>query len=230
MGAEPGTTVTNPPRHPRPEESDPLLAEQSAYYRAIAPTYDKRGIQGTRGDELVMAVDSFRPVGRVLELACGPGTWTRHLLRHADAVTALDGSPEMLTIAARRIPDERVRFVQADIFDWQPADSYDVVFFGFWLSHVPLERFGPFWSLVGDCLKPGGRVLFVDDAYRTDEELVYGDSSQVVRRVLDDGSAYRVVKVPHEPKTLERRLAQLGWAIEVREAAKPFFWGAGGRT
>ncbi|MGI8505500.1 MAG: class I SAM-dependent methyltransferase [Solirubrobacteraceae bacterium] len=213
-----------------PGRPDPLLAEQSAYYRAIAPKYDKRGIQGARGDELVMVLDSFRPVGKVLELACGPGTWTGHLLRHATAVTALDGSPEMLTIASGRIRDERVRFVQTDIFDWQPADRYDVVFFGFWLSHVPLERFASFWSMVGDCLEPEGRVLFLDDAYRTDHELVYGDASQVVRRRLDDGSDYRVVKVPHEPKALERRLAQLGWAIEVREASRPFFWGAGARS
>jgi hypothetical protein len=30
-----------------------------------------------------------------------------------------------------------------------PDRRYDVVFFGFWLSHVPLERFDAFWSMVG---------------------------------------------------------------------------------
>jgi ubiquinone/menaquinone biosynthesis C-methylase UbiE len=39
------------------------------------------------------------------------------LPRHADTVTALDGSPEMLAIASSRVRDERVRFVQADLFD-----------------------------------------------------------------------------------------------------------------
>jgi hypothetical protein len=29
----------------------------------------------------------------VLELACGPGVWTGHLLRHASEVTAVDASP-----------------------------------------------------------------------------------------------------------------------------------------
>ena len=58
----------------------------------------------------------------------------------------------------------RVRFVEADLFAWRPDRRYDAVFFGFWLSHVPLERFDGFWALVADCLAPGGRVCFVDDA------------------------------------------------------------------
>src|SRR6266511_3494592 len=29
------------------------------------------------------------------------------------------------------------RFIRADIFEWVPDRRYDVVFFGFWLSHVP---------------------------------------------------------------------------------------------
>jgi hypothetical protein len=84
---------------------------------------------------------------------------------------------------------------QADLFTWAPDRRYDVVFFGFWLSHVPLERFESFWSLVADCLKADGRVFFVDDAYRTPDELIHGASSSIIRRRLDDGTSYRAVKV-----------------------------------
>jgi hypothetical protein len=51
---------------------------------------------------------------------------------------------------------------------------------GFWLSHVPLERFGAFWSLVDECLAPGGRVFFVDDAHRTPDELIEGAASSTI--------------------------------------------------
>ncbi len=206
---------------------DPLLAEQVAYYRAIAGEYEEQAIPGAWGAELSAALDSFRPAGSVLELACGPGMWTNQLLRHAVDITAVDAAPEMLAIASARVRDERVRFIRADIFDWVPDRRYDVVFFGFWLSHVPPERFESFWSLVADCLKPTGRVFFVDDAHRTAEELVYGESSSLVRRQLHDGTPYRVVKVPHEPKALERRLQQLGWRITITPTSGPFFWGAG---
>lgn len=215
----------------REHDVSALLAEQVAYYRARAPEYELGALPGAWGEEPVAAFEAFAPAGDVLELACGTGVWTAALAGQADAVTALDASPEMLALAASRVPDGRVTFVQADVFEWEADRRYDVVFFGFWLSHVPLERFAEFWSRVDAWLAPGGRVFFVDDAYRTDDELVYGKDSSIVQRRLSDGSAYRVVKVPHRPHELERRLRELGWAITVSAAQRgPFYWGAGGRA
>ncbi len=209
------------------EDPDRLLGEQAAYYRALAADYLDQGLDLPGGDELAEALAAFQPTGSVLELACGPAVWTGQLLRYATAVTAVDASQEMLAIAAARVGDERVRFIQADLFTWKPDRRYDVVFFGFWLSHVPAERFASFWSLVADCLKPAGRVFFADDAYRTPEELIEGPSSSTIRRQVPDGTAYRLVKVPHQPADLERRLRQLGWHIKVTSTAGPFYWGAG---
>ncbi|HUD37409.1 MAG TPA: class I SAM-dependent methyltransferase [Streptosporangiaceae bacterium] len=217
---------------PRSEEEEltRLLAEQSAYYRTLGADYLHQGLDLPGGDELAEALEAFRPAGSVLELACGPGVWTGQLLRHASDVTAVDGSPEMLAIAAARLGAGQLRLVQADLFGWVPDRRYDVVFFGFWLSHVPLERFASFWSLVADCLKDGGRVFFADDAYRTPDELIEGPSSSTIRRRLDDGTPYRIVKVPHHPAELERRLQRLGWSIKVTATAGPFYWGAGSRS
>ena len=210
-------------------EVDHLLEEQIAYYRALAPDYLDQGLDLPGVDELTGALHAFEPAGSVLELACGPGVWTGQLLRYATDVTALDASPEMLALAAARTGTERVRFVQADLFTWKPDRRYDVVFFGFWLSHVPAERFESFWSLVAACLEPAGRVFFADDAYRTPDELVAGSSSSAIRRRLPSGTAYRLVKMPHRPADLEKRLRQLGWDINVSPTAGPFYWGAGRR-
>ena len=147
------------------EELGRLLEEQRAYYRALAADYLDQGLDLPGSEEVTQALDAFQPTGSVLELACGPGMWTGQLLRHASDVTAVDASREMLAIAAARFGDERVRFIQADLFTWTPDRRYDVVFFGFWISHVPAERFASFWSLVADCLKPAGRVFFADGAY-----------------------------------------------------------------
>lgn len=206
-----------------------LLGEQIAYYRALAPDYLDQSLDLPGGD-FTDVLDAFGPTGSVLELACGPGMWTGQLLRYASDVTAVDASPEMIAIAKARVGEERVRFIQADLFTWHPDRRYDVVFIGFWLSHVPAERFDSFWSMVTDCLKPQGRVLFVDDAYRTPAELVEGPSSSTIRRQVPDGTAYRLVKVPHQPEDLERRLRRLGWDIKVTTTAGPFYWGAGRRS
>jgi SAM-dependent methyltransferase len=209
------------------QELEHLLDEQIAYYRALAPDYLDQRLDLPGAGELTEALSAFQPRGSVLELACGPGVWTGQLLRYAADVTAVDASPEMLAIAAARVSPERVRFIQADLFSWRPGRCYDVVFFGFWLSHVPAERFESFWSLLADCLKPRGRVFFADDAYRTPDELVEGPSSSTIRRQIPDGTAYRIVKVPRQPGDLERRIQQLGWDIKVTATAGPFYWGAG---
>jgi hypothetical protein len=137
------------------------------------------------------------------------------------------GSPPSTRRPRWVVGDERVRFVRGDLFSWRPDRRYDGVFFGFWLSHVPLERFAAFWGMVRDALKPGGRVLFVDDAYRTEEELIEGEASSTIRRRLLDGTAFRAVKVPYEPEALEARIRALGWDVTVRSTGGPFYWGAG---
>lgn len=207
---------------------DQLLDEQIAYYRVAAPEYQDHALPYGGGDELSAALDAFHPTGEVLELACGPGLWTRQLVRHADHVTAVDASPEMLALAARDVDGDRVRFVRANIFDWRPDRRYDAVFFGFFLSHVPLERFASFWAMVADCLAPDGRVFFVDDGYRTADELIEGEDSTTIQRRLTDGSTHRIVKVPHQPADLARRLAACGWSVTVTQApGGPFYWGTG---
>lgn len=115
----------------------------------------------------------------------------------------------MLALARERVGDDgRVRFVCTDLFAWRPERRYDLVFFGFWLSHVPLERFAAFWSLVADCLTPPRPGLLCRDAYRTPDELINGEASSIIRRRLNDGTAYRAVNVPHTPIGLERRLVE----------------------
>jgi ubiquinone/menaquinone biosynthesis C-methylase UbiE len=209
---------------------DPLLAEQVAYYRAVAPEYESLSIPGAGGYEVATALDAFAPTGDVLELACGPGMWTERLLRHATSLTAVDAAPEMLARAKARVGEERVRFVQADLFSWRPERRHDVVFFGFWLSHVPRDRFAAFWSFIDDCLQPTGRVFFVDDAFRPPEELIEGESSTTIQRKVGDGSGYRIVKVPYRPAELEHELAALGWQFTVSPTSGPFYWGAGSRA
>lgn len=124
--------------------AESALAEQLAYYRAVANEYEDHAIDVPGQGELLAAIDAFRATGDVLELACGPGAWTERLLRSATTVTAVDASPEMLARARARVGSAPVRFIEADLFTWRPDRRYDSIFFGFWLSHVPEEHFTSF--------------------------------------------------------------------------------------
>jgi ubiquinone/menaquinone biosynthesis C-methylase UbiE len=206
-------------------------AEQLAYYRAVASEYESHTIDVPGRDELLSAIDSFRPTGHVLELACGSGIWTERLLRSATTVTAVDGAPEMLALAQTRVGSvASVQFVEANLFSWKPDRRYDAVFFGFWISHVPEEKFALFWTLVAEALEPGGRVFFFDDNHRAETELIEGADSSVVQRRLNDGTAFRVIKIPYEPAGLEQRLRDLQWNISVIGTSGPFYWGHGSRS
>jgi hypothetical protein len=56
---------------------DHLLAEQRAYYSALAPDYLDQGLDLPGGAELADALDAFQPTGSVLDSSrptCSPGT------------------------------------------------------------------------------------------------------------------------------------------------------------
>ena len=74
----------------------------------------------------------------------------------------------MLALArAAGVADPRVSFCRVDMFEWVPEGRYDAVFFGFWLSTSRSSDSSNSGRWSRDCLAPGGRVLFFDDAYRT---------------------------------------------------------------
>jgi len=162
-------------------------------------------------------IDRVPAGGDVLEIACGTGVWTALLADQATTLTAVDAAPEMIEIARERAPD--ATYVSADILGWRPPRRYDVVFFGFWLSHVPAERFADFWALVGESLVDGGRAVFVDEhVSAAGKEQWLGD--EVVERSLSDGSRHRIVKAYLDPPELTARLADLDWRADV-EALGP---------
>ncbi len=214
-------------------ELEALLADQVAYYRARAPEYDDTAPwQHGAGDEVRAALAAFAPRGEVLEFACGTGAWTADLATQATHVTAVDSAPEMLELAATRVPAGAVTFLRADIFAWRPDRRYDVVFFSAWLSHVPPQRFEAFWALVAESLKPDGRVFFIDElpAVAADEETIPGAVAPTVARPLRSGARHRAVKVFYELDELSARLARLGWAIETRAVDERLFYATGSRA
>lgn len=233
---------------PHPEQRDEL-AEQVAYYRARAGEYDDWFFRRGRYDrgpalnrewfaetaELERRLDEFAPRGHVLELACGTGLFTRCLLHHAAAITAVDAAPEVIALNRERTQDSRVTYVEADIFSWRPTAQFDVVFFSFWLSHVPPERFVAFWELVRASLAPGGRVCFIDSLYApesTAADHVLPDRSHQaedeikVTRRLSDGREFEIFKIYYAPELLERDLAALGWRASVGTTGRLFLYGS----
>ncbi|HVE93920.1 MAG TPA: class I SAM-dependent methyltransferase [Acidimicrobiales bacterium] len=229
------------------DDTDAILAEQVSYYRARAAEYDewwdRQGAYDRSEEEnaaWIAAVHALEawvrghvPVDAdVLEIAAGTGNFTRVIAERAARVTAVDASEETLELNRRKLAnlglDTRAEFVTADAFAWTPPRQFDVVFFSFWISHVPASVAPRFWSLVDTALKPGGRVLFADNLRPWDPNAVYAGERSA--RTLNDGSTWTVVKRYWSPEALASELADMGWSVEV-EVFDPLFIAAhGGRS
>lgn len=221
-----------------------LLQQQIDYYSARAPEYDRwfyRAGRYDRGaafkrqweseaqtvrDQLLNAPRQKR----ILEMAPGTGIWTEQLIKLSDQVTALDASSEMIAINKAKLASQKVKYIQTDLFTWRPQQQYDMVFFGFWLSHVPGEKLSMFLRTVHDALTPGGRLFFVDSqrtdlsSSRTETENLGGELQQ---RVLSDGRRYEIVKIYYDPAQLTATLWESGFEIEVLSTPNHFIYADG---
>jgi SAM-dependent methyltransferase len=129
-------------------EDDELCAKRLAE----AESHPGSPVPGLRAcapgeDELVSAINSYRPTGDVLELACGLGLWTERLQRSAASVTAVDAAPEMRARARTRLGSSAsVRFVEAGPL--RVASGSPVRYRLFWLLDLPRPR-GPVRAVLG---------------------------------------------------------------------------------
>ena len=221
-----------------------LLQHQIEYYSARAPEYDQwfyRQGRYDQGDEFKQQWESEAQTVRnqllnaprrshILEMAPGTGIWTEQLIKLGDQVTALDASPDMIAINQAKLGSDKVTYIQTDLFDWRPQQTYDMVFFGFWLSHVPGNRLSPFLHTIYQALKPGGRLFFIDSqkpeqsaAHQQDAKM----RDDLQTRKVSDGREYEIVKIYYDPPQLTSTLRDHGFDIEVRATPTFFIYADG---
>jgi ubiquinone/menaquinone biosynthesis C-methylase UbiE len=210
-----------------------ILDSQMTYYRKRAQEYDETTGQTediqrafARARELLQ---QYAPCEQILELACGTGTWTRALLPLGRVLTAIDASPEMLSLARQKVGNALVQFQQADLFGWQPTQRYDLVFFANWLSHVPPPRLEAFLGTVARAVHPGGSLVMVDQytPLPEDREIIMRDAVEgaiYANRSLRDGQTFLIVKVFYDLQFIKSLLESLGFVVTVQKLDDIFFF------
>jgi protein-L-isoaspartate O-methyltransferase len=198
-------------------DDEARVRNQIQFYREAAGYYgDAVGPADEAFNDRVLAY--CPPSTHCLELASGSGRWTMPLLARCKRITAVDSSPELHDLSRARIADLRVEYIEADLFEFQPPAKYDLVFAGFWLSHVPPARFPSFWAMVADALAADGRVVMVDDGVRDRRGEVRFEndpSGRGAERRLPDGKVFSIVKAAYASDELEGLLGDLGWTASV---------------
>ena len=202
-----------------------ILNEQIEYYRARAQEYDESIVDAIDllepGKDLLLKLGKF---DSILELACGTGIWTETLLQMGKTITAVDASPEMLAIARQKLRDERIHFQQADLFHWEPAQQYDLVFFANWLSHVPPDALDQFLEKVQRSVRPGGQIAIVDQYLPSDADKQVAQDDIYAKRPVEDGRQFTIVKAFYDLPYLHEKLGQLGFEVSTHKFTDTFFF------
>jgi SAM-dependent methyltransferase len=173
------------------------------YYADRAAEYDEVYRKPERQADLARLKQLLPPLvagKRVLEIAAGTGYWTQVLASTAAQITATDLNAETIAIAAQRDYDPApvaLRTADAYRLDTVPGE-FDLVFCGFWWSHIVRADVPRFLAGVRERTGAGVQLVLVDNRYvpgsnhpisRTGPD---GDTYQ--NRRLADGREYEVLK------------------------------------
>ena len=121
--------------------------------------------------EALLDALALRTTARVVELGCGPGGFTKRIIKRLSAggvVVAVDASAGLLEQARATLAGAgpgRVEFLQADVSKpgaW--IDGADVVIGRAVLHHVPMAEF--LLGRLKATLKPGTRIGFLEPDFR----------------------------------------------------------------
>jgi ubiquinone/menaquinone biosynthesis C-methylase UbiE len=226
-----------------PEGLYSILEEMKDYYDQRASEYPDWSNQKEMDDDgseegspwlddvqvFLHALSKNRVVGSVLEVASGTGILTGELVKNASSVTALDSSQGMIEeCKARMKGNTKVRYVLADFFDWTPDKTYDAVAFSFWISHVPNAKLNEFVSKVSLCLKPKGKVFFVDQQRGAMKRETFSrPGGEVAMRRLDDGRDFKIIKHFYSSKEIEECFLRNQIKVRVTNTPTHFYFGVG---
>jgi len=144
-------------------------------YERFAAFYDVvMDDPGPRAARVNAAIDRYRPEpAGLLELGCGTGSILARLETGA-ALTGLDRSPEMLALAAAKVPGARL--VEGDMADFDLGRRFDVVACVFdSINHLlDVDSWSSLFACVHRHLEDGGLFLFdvntVGELHRLGEE------------------------------------------------------------
>ena len=124
----------------------------------------------------------------LIEIACGTGYWTERIAKTACAITATDINASVIEIAKKKDYHACiVEFMLLDIFEPiinSDQLAQDNLFGGFIWSHIKLSSLPLFLTQIHKLVKPGGKVVMVDNRY-------VPESNRPITHTDQEGNTYQ---------------------------------------
>ena len=201
------------------------------YYRQRAAEYDQVYDKPERQADLARLREILPPLvagKRVLEVAAGTGYWTQYLATTAASVLATDLNAETIAIAAERAyGPAKVSLRTADAYQLAAVPGeFDLVFCGFFWSHIARADISRFLRGVRDRTGPGTGLILLDNRYVPGSNLPIArtgpDGDTYQQRQLSDGRSYEVLKNFPDERQLAADLA--GCAAGLAWTELEYYW------
>jgi ubiquinone/menaquinone biosynthesis C-methylase UbiE len=105
---------------------------------------------------------------RILDIGCGPGTYTEYIHKKGFSVEGIDISDEMITIARSKIPDASFKKMDMRKLDYSDH-SFDLLLLSFSLIHIPTKEINTTLKELSRVLKKGGKIAIIVQKGKPDQ-------------------------------------------------------------
>lgn len=124
------------------------------WFHSRATRWDYRMTKRTLLDEL-------RPMARerMLEIGCGPGTWTREVAARSREVVAVDISENMIAEARKFTHGLPVNFIHSDFLASKPEGAFDKIYSARAIEYIRDQDL--LAKKIASLLAPGGTVVLI---------------------------------------------------------------------
>lgn len=186
-----------------------------------APFFESGEADVARLIDSIRKADAHAEIHNALEIGCGPGRQIPALLRRGIAVTAVDQSPEMLSLARANTAHhgDRVTFVDANAFREDRESRFDLVMAARVLQHIRSSQGSAFVRDIATRVRRGG-YLYLDLPFRSTRSALSQTALQLRAHVPLLNSIANVAKNrPRSTPVLPVHLHSLDTIVEALDAS-----------
>jgi len=164
------------------------------YYDKNAQAFHDRTINANMSESHDLFLELMVPSGNILDVGCGVGRDAHYFEKHGYAVSAFDGSVEMVRLANQILknPAKQMFFDEMDF-----TEEFDGAWAAASLIHVPNKELTDIIKHIHKALKPGGIFLASfkhgDGEFTHEERTFYYMTDSGIRPYLE--GLFEVIKI-----------------------------------
>lgn len=173
-------------------------------------------------DYMMDTFAAFLPKGRVLEMGCYKGEFTKKLCKHYSDVTVLEGASDLIAEAKKNV-GKNVRFIEGMFESVKLDEQFDAIFLSHTLEH--LDDPIPVLKRIRQWLTPTGRFFLIcPNANAPSRQIAVKMGLITHNSAVTEGEAKHGHRCTYSLDTLERDARLGGFDIQHRGGVffKPF--------